>query len=426
MSKKNSSNRKLSDINAGAWLLATLLIMLAGFTVLGILIFNRSSDDVRTDISGGVLLSAEERAEEIRRTYGDIGTIAHTKNFEFTASKLDCSQSTLKVKDSDEQLTSANGKFCIIGLTVKNVSEQDQTFEAGDVLLKSGNSEVSSIASQVLYRPSAEMQVKIFGEPFGTISPDEMVEGELLFDLDREAIPYSIKVIDKAGESPATIYLDDWGNDGQFACRKPQALALNQTVEDCGVSYRLNDLECKQAVNVSGQDLKICLADFTMTNISHLFREDSPYAPNFAYKSYSAFYAAFGNHQPYMVGDNGDWYEQVYIYNGGMSYYDDEDGRQYIEVEMPGGEDYLSYYDDYEKRSELNLEPGEPIKGILVFVVDPDVDPDSLYLDNYYYYSYIVEDTAIPSADVLESSDATSSPASAPSSRCPTCGSREF
>ena len=428
MSKNNSSNRKLSDINIGAWLLATLMVMLAGFTVLGILIFNQSSDNVRTDTPAGILLSAEERVEEIRRTYGDIGTIAHTKNFEFTASKLDCSQSTLKMQDSDEQLTSANGKFCIVGLTAKNVSEQEQAFGADDVLMRSGSLDRSSVASRVLYRPSTDAQVKIFGEQFGTIGSGETVEGELLFDLEREAIPYSIKVVDEPGESPATIYLDDWGNDGQFACRKPQPLVVNQTVEDCGVSYRLNELECEQTINVSGSEFNVCLADFTMTNISHQFREDSPYAPNFAYKGYAAFYAAFGNHQPYMVSENGNWYEQVYIYDGRISYYDEEEGEwQDIELEMPGGEEYLSHYDDYEKRSELNLEPGEPIRGILVFVVDTDVAQDSLYLDNYYYYSYIIEDVAASSADASVSSEASSSsPSSAPSSRCPTCGSREF
>ena len=53
-----------------------------------------------------------------------------------------------------------------------------------------------------------------------------------------------------------------------------------------------------------------------MTNISHQFRDDSPYALNFIYSGYSAFYAAFGNHAPYLVDGDNNWYSEVYSYNG--------------------------------------------------------------------------------------------------------------
>ena len=70
------------------------------------------------------------------------------------------------------------------------------------------------------------------------------MQGSLIFDPAREVVPYIVKVFDELNESPATIYLDDWGNDGQFACRQPQELFVNQTAEDCGVlQVRQSDMQ---------------------------------------------------------------------------------------------------------------------------------------------------------------------------------------
>ena len=414
------------------WLIILALIALAGFVVLGFFILNNDGNQQSTTLQGGVFLSAEEKAEEIRLTYADIGTVAHTETFEFTASKLDCSQSTLKALDSDDQITSKNGKFCIIDLAVKNVSEETQTFAASDALLRSVDFEMTRVESQILHRSDPELQIKIFGEQFGEIEPDKVMEGSLIFDLAREVVPYIVKVFDEPNESPATIYLDDWGNDGQFACRQPQELVVNQTAEDCGVSYRLDSLVCKQTLTVKKREFKACLADFTMTNISHQFREDSPYAPNFTYRGYSVFYAAFGNHNPYLVDEDNNWYSEAYSYNGELGYYDDElEQWQDLEIELPSGDDYLSYYDAYDQRSELSLAPGESIKSTLIFVVASDVAPANLYLDKR-FYPYILSSSESLQSDI-RSADSTvndaispSSDSSAPSGRCPTCGLREF
>ncbi len=100
---------------------------------------------------------------------------------------------------------------------------------------------------------------------------------------------------------------------------------------------------------------------------------------------------------------------------------------------MPDGEDYLHYYNSYDKRSELELAPGESIKGVLIFVVTSDVSPDSLYLDQSYYYSYLVEDstesTSVADSAVESEASSLGAPSSSapiPSGQCPACGSREF
>ena len=126
--------------------------------VLGFLILNDDGNQQSTTSQGGVFLSAEGK-KEIRRTYADTGTVAHTENFEFTASKLDCSQSTLKALDPDNQIISKNGKFC--HLTVKNVSEETQIFAVSDALLRSIDFEMTRAESQILYRSDSELQTQI-------------------------------------------------------------------------------------------------------------------------------------------------------------------------------------------------------------------------------------------------------------------------
>ena len=430
--KEDVVNFKKGGSEIKLWLIILSAVALIGFLVLGFLLLR--DDDQQMAIVGDTLLSVDEKAKEVRRTYADLGTIAHTENFEFAASQLDCSQATLEAINSDEQITSKKGKFCVVDLEVKNISSEKQTFEVGDVLLRSGRFEHNRAESQVLYRPDVELGVKVFGMQLGELQPDQTSEGSLIFDLQREAVPYSIRVFDKPSESPATIYLDDWGNDGQFACRQAQALVINQTAEDCGVSYRLDSLSCDQELTIQERELKACLAEYTMTNISHQFREDSPYAPNFTYRGYNALYAAFGNHTPYLVDVSNNWYSHVYSYNNDFDYYDYElDEWQEVDINLPGGEDYLHYYNSYDKRSELNLAPGESIKGVLTFIVATDVSPKSLYLDKSYYYSYVEDNSAVlesaPStaADSAESNASSSSSGSpAPGGQCPTCGSREF
>ncbi len=170
--KENISNFKNAGLETKLWLIVLSAVVLIGFVVLGFLLLRDDDSRQATISEDGTLLSVNEKTAEIRRTYGDIGTIAHIENFEFAASKLDCSQATFEALDSGEKITSKRGKFCVVDLEVKNVSSQKQTFAAGDVLIRSSHFEQSRSESQVFYRPDIGMGVKIFGTQFGEVQPD--------------------------------------------------------------------------------------------------------------------------------------------------------------------------------------------------------------------------------------------------------------
>lgn len=103
-----------------------------------------------------------------------IGTKVRDGKFEFTVTGVDCS----KTKVGDDVLnTTAQGKFCIVSVTVANIGDQAQTFDGGDQKAYVGKVEFSDDGT-------AEMYINSDNQTFlQDINPGNSVKGKLIFDV---------------------------------------------------------------------------------------------------------------------------------------------------------------------------------------------------------------------------------------------------
>ncbi len=145
------------------------------------LLLTKYNSSTTSEIVLTTLQKQTEKEEELRSAFGDIGTVESTKNFEFTVNKVDCTQVFLESSPQAAKITSKRGKFCLIGLTVENVSDETQTFTSGQALLNTYRS-VGWQSINVQYRSNYELE-KLFSSQYGDIEPGSLAEGQLIFDV---------------------------------------------------------------------------------------------------------------------------------------------------------------------------------------------------------------------------------------------------
>jgi len=116
-----------------------------------------------------------------------IGDKVRDGKFEFVVTKLDCS----KTKIGDQYLnTKAQGKFCIVSVTVTNISDEPQTFTGGDQKAYAGETEYSNDSE-------AELYLNDDNETFlEDVNPGNSVRGQLVFDVPKAVKLTSIELHD--------------------------------------------------------------------------------------------------------------------------------------------------------------------------------------------------------------------------------------
>ena len=416
MEKNKTLKEKYQDSDFH-WLILIFVSLFIVLVMLSLLLTKYHSSTTSETVLT-TLQKQTEKEEELRSAYGDIGTVASTKNFEFTVNKVNCTQVFLASSPQAAKITSKRGKFCLIGLTVKNISDETQIFTSGQVLLNTYRS-VGWQSVNVQYRSNSELE-KLFSSQYGDIEPGSLAEGQLIFDVPAEVAPYVINIVDIAVEVPARIYLDDNSSDYSFECRQPKSVEVGQIINDCAYEHTFKSLDCKQTFVINDQTGRVCLATFSMKNISHQFRDDSPYAPNITYQS---VYKGFWNHDLYLVDNEGNRYGEFW---GRYLSHEDEDG-EYQSIELLPDQAL-----DYHAGRYRDIAPGQSVDNMIVFILPTGVAPASIDLDKpFFTYDYIFspslnsEDSS-PSSATADSAVESNRDPEAPGgpSGCPTCGLR--
>jgi hypothetical protein len=119
--------------------------------------------------------------------------------FEFTVTKLDCSKSRVGSEYLNEK---AQGKFCIISVTVKNIGKKAQTF--------SGSSQKASDAEGTEFSndTGAEIYANEGSATFlEEINPGNEVKGRLIFDVPKSTKLTAIELHDSMFSGGAKVSL---------------------------------------------------------------------------------------------------------------------------------------------------------------------------------------------------------------------------
>jgi hypothetical protein len=117
-----------------------------------------------------------------------IGKPARDGKFEFTVTKVDCS----KTKIGSGPLTqTAQGKFCLVNVTVKNIGDQAQLFDAGS------QKTLDSKGTQYDADSGAALYVNKNSETFlNNINPGNQVKGVLPFDVPKTVTITAVELHD--------------------------------------------------------------------------------------------------------------------------------------------------------------------------------------------------------------------------------------
>jgi hypothetical protein len=126
---------------------------------------------------------------ENKATTAKLNEVARDGKFEFTVASVECGKPSV---GTNEYLTKqAQGQFCLVNITAKNIGSEAQTFDSSSqYLYDAANSKFSADGTASLY---ANPQGSTF---LNQINPGNSVSGILVFDVPKDKTPITAELHD--------------------------------------------------------------------------------------------------------------------------------------------------------------------------------------------------------------------------------------
>jgi hypothetical protein len=141
-----------------------------------------------TDTNGGSSKSDTAKTKN-KATTAKLNEVARDGKFEFTVASVECGKPSV---GTNEYLTkTAQGQFCLVNVTAKNIGSEAQTFDSSSqYLYDAANSKFSADGTASLY---ANPQGSTF---LNQINPGNSVSGILVFDVPKDKTPVTAELHD--------------------------------------------------------------------------------------------------------------------------------------------------------------------------------------------------------------------------------------
>lgn len=124
--------------------------------------------------------SSSASSDSEQATTAKIGEAARDGKFEFTITKMNCGQKT--IGNNEFLREEAQGEFCVMDLTIKNIGDEPQTLFADDQYVYNSDGQKYSYDDEALF--ALEDVSNIWLEE---INPGNTVKGKLVFDVPKGA-----------------------------------------------------------------------------------------------------------------------------------------------------------------------------------------------------------------------------------------------
>jgi len=136
--------------------------------------------------------SKSDSSESSEPTTSGIGQAARDGKFEFVVKSIKCGQTTV---GTNEFLTEkAQGQFCLLNITVKNIGDEPQSLFADNQYLFNASGQKYSADSTATTYAAPEDSDTWYSE----INPGNSVEGAIVFDIPKDQTPTSAELHDSA------------------------------------------------------------------------------------------------------------------------------------------------------------------------------------------------------------------------------------
>ncbi|MDB5169922.1 MAG: hypothetical protein JWN82_318 [Candidatus Saccharibacteria bacterium] len=124
-------------------------------------------------------------------TVAKVGEAARDGRFEFTVKSVECGKTV--VGDNPYLTKTAQGQYCLLNVSVKNIGDKAQTlFSSNQKLLNAQGQEYSADDTATIYAaPSGASWLN-------DINPGNSVDGTIVFDLPKDQTPASAELHDSA------------------------------------------------------------------------------------------------------------------------------------------------------------------------------------------------------------------------------------
>jgi hypothetical protein len=172
--KANAKAEKARAKSLRPWFKKKRIIIPLILLVIIILAAASSGSDTDTDTSANSD-STTETSQETNTTAG-IGDAVRDGKFEFVVKSVDCGETVLGNNEFLQE--EAQGEFCILDVTVKNIGDEPQTFFGSDQLV------FNEAGQKYNNDSSAEFALDADGDTWlEEINPGNSLAGKIVFDV---------------------------------------------------------------------------------------------------------------------------------------------------------------------------------------------------------------------------------------------------
>ncbi len=180
----------------------TVVLVLAFFFIIGIAGGNKPQNTTASSSQPAKSTSSTTKTASQQPQLAKIGQPARDGKFEFVVNSLKCGETTLSDSFGNVEAT-AQGQFCRVNISVKNISTVPYSFdETAQYLYGSSGSKYSlSTEGTIWAQPSDQ-------DPWGNdINPGNTLTGDLMFDVPKGVTPTTAELHDSATSGGVKVSL---------------------------------------------------------------------------------------------------------------------------------------------------------------------------------------------------------------------------
>ncbi len=176
-----------------------ILTVILGFILLGVIVSaaGGGSDSNKSASTG----SGSSVKTEDKETVAKVGEPARDGKFEFTVKSVTCGKASV---GTNQYLTkTAQGQYCLMDLTIKNIGNEKQSLLSSDQkLFNAAGQEYSADDTATMYNSTDTASTW-----YNDINPGNSVSGVIVFDLPKDQTPVSAELHDSAFSNGVKVNL---------------------------------------------------------------------------------------------------------------------------------------------------------------------------------------------------------------------------
>jgi hypothetical protein len=168
--------------------------------LLGVVVGAAGGDKTNTKTESSAQESqAPQNNESNKEEIAGIGTAVKDGKFEFTVKSFECGKPS--VGTNEFMTKTAQGQFCLLNVSVKNIGNEKQSLLSSNQKLLNGQNEYSADDVATMY---AAPQGSTW---YSDINPGNSVEGAIVFDVPKDVTPSQAKLFDSAFSNGVKVNL---------------------------------------------------------------------------------------------------------------------------------------------------------------------------------------------------------------------------